>query len=64
MRTLAVVTLTCLALSYVGIGRAEAAPWCANYSDKSTNCGFTTFQQCEADISGVGGFCGPNPAGY
>ena len=63
MLTLALATLTCLALSYAAITSADAAPWCANYSDKSTNCGFVTFQQCEADISGVGGFCAPNPGG-
>jgi hypothetical protein len=21
------------------------------------NCGFSTFQQCMADVSGIGGFC-------
>lgn len=62
MRTLTIVALACLALSNIGITRADAAPWCADYSDKSTNCGFTSFQQCQADISGVGGFCSPNPA--
>jgi hypothetical protein len=33
----------------------------------SENCGFTTFQQCMEDVSGIGGFCQQNntytPAG-
>ena len=49
-------------VSIVGIGtRAEAQnyPWCAQYSagGDGMNCGFTSFQQCLADISGIGGFC-------
>ena len=46
---------------------AEAAqnyPWCAYY-DLGTagfrHCGFATFQQCLADVSGVGGNCSPSP---
>jgi Protein of unknown function (DUF3551) len=45
--------------------RAEAQnyPWCAHYGGKSgggTNCGFTTFEQCLATVSGIGGFCDRN----
>lgn len=58
---LALLALTGLALSYAGGARADEA-WCAYYADQSSNCGFATFQQCEADISGVGGICSPNPA--
>jgi len=36
-------------------------PWCAYYGPWSYNCGFTTFRQCLATISGVGGACRPNP---
>lgn len=36
-------------------------PWCAQYSGGgmggSSNCGFSTFAQCQATVSGVGGFC-------
>ena len=48
----------------VGIGtRAEAQnyPWCAQYSGRALggamNCGFTSFAQCMATVSGIGGFC-------
>jgi hypothetical protein len=55
-----------ICVGVVGIGtRAEAQnyPWCAYYSGKGdggTNCGFTTFQQCQDTVSGIGGFCQPN----
>jgi hypothetical protein len=44
--------------------RAEAQnfPWCGQYGGSgSTNCGFTTHEQCMAAISGTGGFCMQNP---
>ena len=38
-------------------------PWCAQYRrDNGTNCGFNTYGQCLATISGVGGWCYANPA--
>lgn len=43
---------------------AQNYPWCAVYSGGDmgggTNCGFTTFQQCMATVSGIGGFCNQN----
>ena len=38
-------------------------PWCAVYSGRGgggTNCGFRTWQQCMATVSGIGGFCERN----
>jgi len=61
MRTLTILALATLSLLNAGGGRAQAAAWCAYYDDQSTNCGFATFQQCEADISGVGGICSRSP---
>ncbi len=43
---------------------AQSYPWCAYYNfgmDGATNCGFSTYQQCMATVSGVGGSCGANP---
>jgi hypothetical protein len=43
--------------------RAEAQnyPWCAYYArGDGTNCGFTTYEQCMATVSGIGGFCNIN----
>ena len=43
--------------------KAQYAKWCAGYDlTGSSNCGFYTFAQCQADISGVGGWCYRNPA--
>jgi hypothetical protein len=35
--------------------------WCANYgTGPGMNCGFHSFQQCQAAISGNGGLCQQN----
>jgi hypothetical protein len=39
---------------------ADPYKWCAAYRNGSNNCGFTTFEQCQASVSGVGGSCQPN----
>jgi len=42
--------------------QAQNYPWCAIYSAfGARNCGFTTFDQCRATLSGMGGFCNANP---
>src|SRR6187551_918830 len=40
---------------------AQAA-WCASYRNGGNNCGFATFAQCQAAVSGVGGFCNSDGA--
>lgn len=52
--------------SVVWIETAAAARnggWCAYYNmgGGATNCGFATFQQCMAAVSGIGGSCSPSP---
>lgn len=43
---------------------AQNLPWCAIiYNDGTTQCNFSTQQQCLQTISGVGGECIRNPAG-
>jgi hypothetical protein len=42
---------------------AQNRPWCAFYDGHfggASNCGFSTYEQCLATISGVGGWCQPN----
>jgi len=39
---------------------ADPYKWCAVYRAGGSNCGFTTIDQCQATVSGVGGFCQPN----
>jgi peptidoglycan hydrolase-like protein with peptidoglycan-binding domain len=38
---------------------ARRAVWCALYSNGGRNCGFSSAQQCQGAISGVGGSCYP-----
>jgi len=42
--------------------RAQNYPWCAYYGggEWGTNCGFTTYEQCRATVSGIGGSCARN----
>jgi hypothetical protein len=48
----------------VGMGASaqpQNYPWCAQYSGRALggamNCGFVSFEQCMATVSGIGGFC-------
>lgn len=43
-----------------GTGSASAAPWCAWYDAYTYSCGYFTFEQCLATISGNGGYCARN----
>ena len=58
-----------IASSIVGLAgaatpaQAQSYPWCADYGEEmggSSNCGFSTFAQCQAALSGMGGFCNRN----
>ena len=60
-----------LALALCAVLSREAAaqrrivyPWCAFYNVMGgvTECFFHNLEQCRASVSGVGGFCSPNPA--
>jgi hypothetical protein len=41
--------------------KAQNYPWCAQYSGRALggamNCGFVSFEQCMATVTGIGGFC-------
>ena len=46
-----------------GSAHAQNYPWCAQYGGREgggQNCGFSTYQQCMAALSGNGGFCNRN----
>ena len=54
-----------LLASFANPVRAEIEyPWCAQYSGGEQgggrNCGFSTLEQCQATVSGIGGFCERN----
>jgi Protein of unknown function (DUF3551) len=40
--------------------KAQYYRWCS-FDSEDTNCGFTTYRQCMANISGIGGVCQRNP---
>jgi hypothetical protein len=54
--------VTLIAAFAVETANADPYRWCAQYGRKSgaTNCYFVTHAQCQAAISGNGGFCTPN----
>jgi len=57
---LSILVVTAATSTYA---EAQNYPWCAQYSGGmggAMNCGFTTYQQCMADVSGTGGFCMQN----
>jgi hypothetical protein len=48
---------------FVGTATAEGYRWCAHYGLRGgggANCGFVTLAQCQATVSGIGGFCAQN----
>ena len=56
-----------LAVSVVAAGlsapaQAQNYPWCAAYDtgDQALNCGFVSYEQCMATVSGIGGYCEVN----
>jgi hypothetical protein len=57
-----VLAIFFLTAGIVTQAEAQNYPWCA-YGGRGgggTNCGFTTFEQCLATVSGIGGFCDRN----
>ena len=60
MRTILIIAVAIGAL-LAGPSQADPYRWCAEYGggrwSGGTNCYFMTFGQCQAAISGVGGFC-------
>lgn len=65
MRTVSMLSALAAASLMLGAPAAKAEityPWCAQYGEDGggRNCGFSTQQQCQAAISGNGGFCEQN----
>jgi len=63
VRTIAVVVAALAALSLASTHARADGAWCSYYVQGGTNCGFYSYEQCRANISGIGGSCLPNP-GY
>jgi Protein of unknown function (DUF3551) len=64
MRSLLIIMTAAplLLLATGDVAHAQNYPWCAQYGwrDGGRNCGFTTWQQCMATVSGIGGYCEHN----
>ena len=62
MRKILPVAITFAALSLSTTGVRADGTWCAHYGTglEGMNCGFYSFEQCRATVSGVGGFCQAN----
>jgi hypothetical protein len=61
MRAILVTVTVLVGISGLTTREAGAYEWCAFYDPYTHNCGFRTFEQCLATISGVGGVCRRNP---
>ena len=61
---LALAALSATAAFLPPPAQAVEYPWCAQYGgrggDGGRNCGFVSFEQCMATVSGIGGFCERN----
>ena len=57
------IAITCAALFLSTIGAHADGTWGARYSSPggSSNCGFYSFDQCQATVRGIGGLCQRNP---
>lgn len=64
MRSLLLILGVVVGTATLGGGvNAQNYPWCAEYGTDmggSRNCGFSTYEQCMAALSGNGGFCNRN----
>ena len=62
MRVTFAVLLALAACAAIAPTKADPYAWCAQYGGRTggTNCYFVTLAQCQAAVSGAGGFCRPN----
>jgi hypothetical protein len=54
------VAAALMAAATMPAAAGKTPAWCAQYDAYTYNCGFFTFAQCLATISGAGGYCRPN----
>jgi Protein of unknown function (DUF3551) len=61
MRRIILVATALAALPLTSIDARADGAWCARDVKGETNCGFHTYAQCMANLSGIGGVCDRNP---
>jgi hypothetical protein len=58
-------TIVLVAIALAGMSLtstfADTVTWCATYRLGSTNCGYSSSEECLATVRGLGGFWQPNP---
>lgn len=60
MRAILLASVVLAGVACIGThAKAQNYPWCGFYGGKGgvTNCGFVSFDQCMATVSGTGGIC-------
>jgi hypothetical protein len=58
MRSFSTVSIVIAVLFAFTVATRADGSWCAHYGRSgATNCGFHSFEQCQAAVSGTGGFC-------
>jgi hypothetical protein len=61
MRTVAVLPIAVVAMLESSV-TADAGTWCATYRRGVENCGYSSFEQCRATVSGCRHFAGRIPS--
>lgn len=63
MRTIPLAVIAFAALALSTTGAHAGGSWCANYGTghSGIDCSFKSQEQCLATLSGLSGFCAPNP---
>jgi hypothetical protein len=59
-----VATMALMCAFAASPAKADQWPWCADMGGDrggTTNCGFASWEQCQVNIRGIGGWCYPNP---
>lgn len=55
------IVVAAAALSLSGTDARADGPWCARYTNGGgNNCGFYSYEQCLATVTGIDGYCAQN----
>ena len=62
MRAIPIAAIMIVAVFLLDNPACADGTWCAQYGTgfSGKNCGFYSFEQCRASVSGIGGFCQRN----
>jgi hypothetical protein len=60
MRTVILLVAALAVLPVTNVDARADGAWCARDSKGGTNCGFHSYEECRANILGIGGYCDRN----